>query len=450
MGIGIWALLVFIGIIIFWNLVLKRNIAEAMLAGFLATSMFGGTQFFDLIWSGLLFAGTNDVLYASVAFVFMAYVIDHTAIIASLVKILNSLLGRLPGGAAYVDTIASAVMGTLAGSNSGNTATTGSITAPWMVQSDFTRERAATIVAGNGGLGAALPPSASMFIMLGFAPIAAVVSEGDLYVALFISGIYQVIYRVFLIMYFVKRDNIKAISPEFIQPLKEALRTGWKSTLIFFGALIPIVVTIGPIAERFMENPNIGEDAMDSISLITWIPILIILISMMVGWTRLPKTAAGWSDFLNKAIPRFSTIGALLVFAYASSQVLTDLGLPEDLTAVMESISISKWLMVLFISLLVALVAGPLSSTATLTAIGMVAFAAMVSAGVDPLLAVVAILVFASTEGASPPASGSIFIAASLAGASPEKTFVPLVVYYVVPILLIGYLIAMGFLPVLM
>lgn len=219
--------------------------------------------------------------------------------------------------------------------------------------------------------------------------------------------------------------------------------------MIFFGALIPIVVTIGPLAEKFMKNPSIGEDAMNSISLITWIPILIILISMMVGWTKLPKTASGWSDFLNKAIPRFSTIGALLVFAYASSQVLTDLGLAEDLTTVMGSISISKWLMVLLISILVALVAGPLSSTATLTAIGIVAFAAMVSAGVDPLLAVVAILVFASTEGASPPASGSIFIAASLAGASPEKTFVPLVLYYVLPILLIGYLIAMGILPVL-
>lgn len=448
MGVGIWALLVFIGIIIFWNLALKRNIAEAMLVGFIATSLFGGTKALNLMWNGLVFAGTNDVLYASVAFVFMAYVIDHTAIIASLVKILNSIFGRLPGGAAYVDTIASAVMGTLAGSNSGNTATTGSITAPWMVKSNFSKELSATVVAGNGGLGAALPPSASMFIMLGFAPIAAVVAEGDLYVALFIAGVYQVVYRIFLIMYFVKRDNIKAISPEFIKPLKESLRTGWKSTLIFLGALIPIVVTIGPMAESFAANPNIGEDALDSISLITWIPILIILISSMVGWAKLPKSTSDWSKFLNDAIPRFSTIGALLVFAYASSQVLTDLGLAKDLTTMMESIAISKWLMVLIIALLVALVAGPLSSTATLTAIGMVAFAAMVSVGVDPLLAVVAILVFASTEGASPPASGSIFIAASLAGAQAEKTFVPLVIYYVIPILLIGCLIAMGILPV--
>jgi TRAP-type C4-dicarboxylate transport system permease large subunit len=448
MGMGIWALLVFIGIIVFFNLVLRRNIAEAMLAGFFVTALFGGTQAPELMWNGLVFAATNDVLYASVAFVFMAYVIDQTAVIASLIKILNSLLGRIPGGAAYVDTIGSAIMGTLAGSNSGNTATTGSITAPWMVRSNFSKELSATVVAGNGGLGAALPPSASMFIMLGFAPVAAVVSEGDLYVALFIAGVYQVIYRIFLIMYFVKRDKIKATSPEFIQPLKESLRTGWKSTLIFLGALIPIVATIGPLAESFAANPSVGESALDSISLITWIPILIIIISFIVGWAHLPKTKSGWSKFLNNSIPRFSTIGALLVFAYASSQVLTDLGLAEDLTTLMGSIAISKWLMVIFVGLLVALVAGPLSSTATLTAIGMVAFAAMVSAGVDPLLAVVAILVFASTEGASPPASGSIFIAASLAGAKAEKTFIPLVVYYVIPILFIGYLIAMGVLPV--
>lgn len=448
MGIGIWALLVFIGIIVFFNLVLKRNIAEAMLAGFIVTALFGGAQALELMWSGLVFATTNDVLYASIAFVFMAYVIDKTAVIASLIKILNSLLGRLPGGAAYVDTMASAVMGTLAGSNSGNTATTGSITAPWMVKSNFSKERTATIVAGNGGLGAALPPSASMFIMLGFAPIAAVVSEGDLYIALFIAGTYQVIYRILLIIYFVKRDKIKVISPDFIQPLKESLRTGWKSTLIFLGALIPVLATIGPIANSFEANPAIGETALGSISLITWIPILMIIISCLVGWAHLPKTKSDWSLFLDNAIPRFSTIGALLVFAYASSQVLAKLGLAEDLSSVMGAIEISKWLMVLLIGLLVVLVAGPLSSTATLTAIGMVAFTGLVSAGVDPLLAVVAILVFASTEGASPPSSGSIFIAASLAGAQAEKTFMPLIIYYVIPIVFIGYLIAMGILPV--
>ncbi|WP_429965884.1 hypothetical protein [Enterococcus sp. AZ072] len=63
------------------------------------------------------------------------------------------------------------------------------------------------------------------------------------------------------------------------------------------------------------------------------------------------------------------------------------------------------------------------------------------------LEAVVAILVFASTEGASPPASGSIFITAGLTDCRPEATFYPLIKYFVIPITLVGWLIAMGYLP---
>lgn len=51
----------------------------------------------------------------------------------------------------------------------------------------------------------------------------------------------------------------------------------------FFGALIPIIITIGPLANYLKSNPNIGPEAMDQISLITWIPILMMLISLTIG-----------------------------------------------------------------------------------------------------------------------------------------------------------------------
>lgn len=448
MGTAFLALLVFIAIIICWNVVLKRNIGEAMIVGFVITALFGGAQAPQLMWEGLVFAATYEVTYAALAFVFMAYLIDRAEILAGLLAILNSILGRIPGGAAHMDTIASAVMGTLSGSNSGNTASTGAFTAPWMVKSNWSKELAATVVAGNGGLGAALPPSSSMFIMLGFAPVAALVSEGQLWIAMLTAGAYQVLYRIILIMYLVSKHKIKTVTAEFVQPLGQSFRLGWKSLLIFLGAIIPVVVTLGPVGEMLKANPNIGEEAIGEISLITWIPILIIGISLLVGWAKLPKSSAAWSQFLEDAIPRFSVIGAILLFAFAQSQVLSQLGLAEDLNAMMGALAIPKWLMVLMVGVLVTLVAGPLSSTATLTAIGMVAFSALVSAGVHPVAAVVIILTFASTEGASPPASGSIFIASGLAGAQPEKTFVPLVKYYVIPIVFIGWLIGMGILPI--
>lgn len=87
-----------------------------------------------------------------------------------------------------------------------------------------------------------------------------------------------------------------------------------------------------------------------------------------------------------------------MLFAVAASQVLAELGLAEDLTQITSVLTIPKWLMVLIVGILVTLVAGPLSSTATLTAVGLVSFSALVSVGVDPVVAVVAILAFSSTR----------------------------------------------------
>ena len=148
-------------------------------------------------------------------------------------------------------------------------------------------------------------------------------------------------------------------------------------------------------------------------------------------------------------MPRFSSIGALLFFAVAASEVLGGLGLAGDVDAILAGLHLGKYVMVLLVGVLIAVVAGPLSSTATLTAVGKVSLLALVSVGVAPVPAVTAILVFASTEGASPPASGSIFVAAGITGARPEKMFLPLLGYYMLPIMLLGCLIAWGALPVI-
>lgn len=105
--------------------------------------------------------------------------------------------------------------------------------------------------------------------------------------------------------------------------------------------------------------------------------------------------------------------------------------------------------MILMVGVIIALAAGPLNASAALVTLGSVAYAAMADAGVVPLCAVAAILVFASTEGASPPSSAPIFISCSIAELKDVTvTFKPLVFHYVVPIVCIGMLIAFGILPI--
>lgn len=425
--------------------VFKRNMAEAMLVGFLSTLLFAGADAPEYVVSGVASAIENEVLFAAAAFVFMTYFVQQTGVMDKLVAILSSALGRVPGGLTLVDTVASGAMGALAGgSNTGNAAASGSITGPWMVRSGWTKHRAATVIAGNAGLGAALPPSASMAIMIGFA--GTLVTTSQVYLALLIAGLYQVVYRIFLTMWFVYRDGIRAETDAEHVPLKQTMKRGWPSTLIFFGAIVPIFLTVGPLADALKTSP-VGE-AMGDISLIMWIPILIIFISAIVSWKNIPKTPKAWWKFMEGGIPNFYTIGAILFFAILASEILAQLGLDRDVNMVLGALDLPLWLLVVLVGLLVVAVAGPLSSSATLSAVGQVSLFAMVGAGVEPILALIAILVFASTEGASPPASGSIFVACGITGAKPEKTFIPLIVYYVVPFFFLGVGIALGIIPI--
>ncbi|MFF8763430.1 TRAP transporter large permease subunit [Nocardiopsis dassonvillei] len=445
MPIALLALAAFIAVIIVWNVVFKRNMGEAMLLGLIVTALFAGAQAPAYLLRGLVDALTHEVLYAALAFVFMAYLIDVTGLIQRILAILNSLFGRVRGGPAFIDTAGSAVFGALSGSNSANTASSGSFTGPWMVRTGWSPTRAATVMAGNGGMGAALPPSASMVIMIGFA--GGMVSTGQVYMGLLAAGAYQLLLRFALIAYFVRRDGIPRADATDLMPLRESLRQGAGALTIFLGALIPIVITAGPLADYLENSTPLGE-AMGEVSLLIWIPILIIVFSLVAGRDRLPRTRRDWSALLDGALPKFATIGALLFFAIAASEILARLGLAEDVNTLLENLPVNRVLLVVAVGLVIALVAGPLSSTATLTAVGQISFLALVGVGIDPLLAVIAILVFASTEGASPPASGSIFVAAGLTGARPESTFLPLIVYYMIPIFLIGCLIGWGVLPV--
>jgi TRAP-type C4-dicarboxylate transport system permease large subunit len=133
---------------------------------------------------------------------------------------------------------------------------------------------------------------------------------------------------------------------------------------------------------------------------------------------------------------------------FAAANIISKLGLANDIVALLDGLQLSKLLTVIIICVLIAVVAGPLSSTATLTSVGIVSHAILIYAGVDPLAAAVAILVVASTEGASPPASGALFIGCGLTGAEPQKIFVPLIVWFVVPITAIAVLVAMGLMPI--
>lgn len=172
--------------------------------------IFAGQNVFTLAQAGIKAAAKQEVVYASMAFVFMAFMMDKTGVIGRLVEILNSVLGRLPGGSGYVSTIASALFGMVPdlvpvtrlrlvlSRSRGET--------EWMEHQSALQR----IVAGNAGLGMIFPPSSSMLLLLGMEAIAAELESNTLYVGLMCTGLVILVYRLFVVFCYAKKDGLKA------------------------------------------------------------------------------------------------------------------------------------------------------------------------------------------------------------------------------------------------
>lgn len=272
-GIGVWAFVVYLAVVIVWNAVIKRSITEAMLLGFLVAAAFGGIDnYITTVVEAFCAAATDEIFVATMMFVFMSAIMTKTGIIGELIEILNSLVGRLRGGPGYVAVLASGMLGLVSGNSTANAATVGTITIPWLVKTGWPRELAATLTAGNAGSGQSFPASSAMFLMLGMAEVAALVTIDTFYVAMLTAGLWCVAYRLLVVRFYVGRNHIQATPQDQILPLGESLKKNWPALMMFVSIIVPLVLTLSPLAGVLESIPSFGEDGVGSISIVVWVP----------------------------------------------------------------------------------------------------------------------------------------------------------------------------------
>ena len=448
-GIGVWAFLVYITIVLLSTTALKRSIAESLLIGLITVCLFSGRDFFQNIMQSMIIGFQSEVVFAIMLFMVMSKIMEQTGIIDRLVTILNSLLGRFRGGPAYIATCASALFGMISGSGTGNAATVGAITVPWMIRTGWPKEIAALINSGNAGLGIALPPSSSMLTMLGFAAVAELVTSNSLYMALLCGGLYTLAYRLIRVALYVKKYSIQATPKEDLVSFSCAIKHGGSSLAMFLGIIIPLLLTMGPLSTLLKNQESYGSDGVKSINIIVWVPVLIIAICAIEGRKYMPRSRKDWWKFGMSVKKSCVSAGCTSVFALAGSTALANIGFGDDLQALMSSLNMPKVLIVFCVGVITVLLCGPLGASQATVCVGPVVFSILVSAGVAPVLAVVVFLVIASTEGTMPPSTAPALISCGMAEVEDVKViYKPLVLHYVLPILCIGILLSLGILPV--
>ena len=72
-GLGVWAFIAYLAVVIGWSTLLKRSMPEAMLMGLLVVVLFNGpTQYFSTLFSAVGSAVREETFVATLMFVLMA------------------------------------------------------------------------------------------------------------------------------------------------------------------------------------------------------------------------------------------------------------------------------------------------------------------------------------------------------------------------------------------
>ena len=147
-------------------------------------------------------------------------------------------------------------------------------------------------------------------------------------------------------------------------------------------------------------------------------------------------------------MPSFAS-GVLLFFAFASSRLLINLGLEEEVTTIFSYLAnYSKYIVIISLAILSLLMVGPFTGTATTTAIGSVGYIALRSINVPPTIACTTLLIMFSNEGCMPPNSAPVYIASSISSLEdPGSTFIKLILHFAFPTVFLAILMSLGIIP---
>ena len=147
------------------------------------------------------------------------------------------------------------------------------------------------------------------------------------------------LYRLIVVFWWTRRDGIKATEREEMVSFGHAIKHGWSSPSIFLGIIVPVLLTIGPLAYYLGKEANIGEDGVKAISIIVWVPILITLIALIEGAWRIRANNVHLAAQFKRDLPQFATVGISLFAALTAAKIMEELGVGDQLSSLLDAMS---------------------------------------------------------------------------------------------------------------
>ncbi len=356
-------------------------------------------------------------------FILSGQIMGRGGIARRLIDLAKVIVGRLPGGLAYVNIVAAMFFGAISGSAVAATSAIGGFMIPRMEKEGFDKSFAAAVNVTSSTVGLLIPPSNILIVY-------SLASGGVSIAALFIAGYIPGILVGLMLMVVAWMISVKRGYPV-------GQKSGLLEALIIFLRTIPglllIIIVIGGIIAGIFT-------ATEASAIAVIYSLFLAMIYKELKWQDLPGV-------LLDAVNTTAIVMLLIATSMAMSWILSYENIPQTISLILVSLTHSKIIIFLIINLILLAVGTFMDMTPAVLIFTPIFLPVAMKLGMHPIQFGIMMVLNLSIGLCTPPVGSVLFVGCAIAKiriADIVKPLLPLFVAMVIALLLVTYIPALS------
>ena len=353
-------------------------------------------------------------------FILAGQLMNSGGIARRLIDFAKVLVGKLPGGLAFVNIMAAMLFGAISGSAVAAASAIGGFMHPVMKKEGYDDSFSASVNITSATTGLIIPPSN---ILIVYSLASGGVSIAALFIAGYIPGILLGLSLMIVAGVFAVRHNYKVeLKITFIEAVKKFLDA--------IPSLLLVIIVIGGIVAGYFTATEASAIA------VFYALILSVFIYKEVKFKDLPK-------ILLQSVTTTAIVMLLIGTSMAMSWVMAYENIPQNVAQALITISESKIVILIIINLLLLFVGTFMDMTPAVLIFTPIFLPVAIQLGIDPIHFGIIMVMNLSIGLCTPPVGSVLFVGCSVAGLPITRVIKPLIPFFlamIATLLLVTYI----------
>jgi tripartite ATP-independent transporter DctM subunit len=364
----------------------------------------------------------NFVFVAIPLFMLAGEIMNTGGITRRLVNLSKVFVGRLKGGLAYVNVVASMFFGGIQGLATADTAAIGSVLIPAMKKTNYSPDFSTAITVASATIGAIIPPSVLMII---FGMVTGI-SIGKLFLGGLVPGIIIGLAQMVYVYIYGRFQGYRGrFPPGESVPLAKSLkylREGIPAMVL------PAIIIVGITTGVFTPTESAGIAVLYALGF-----------SLITGEMKIDDIPKVLFRTAKMAGSVMLILGTASIFAW----ILTVEKIPHQLANLLVAISSNRYIILLLLNVLLLIIGTFMDPTPSAIILGPILVPLLQDMGMDPIHIGVFMCFNLILGHTTPPVGTCLYIASGISGLSIEaigRSMIPILAVNFVTLMLITYL----------